>query len=697
MSKVIINEFYRGNNLTAGDEFIELLLVEDLTAAELGTYFVGDSTNVKTGKYSAFDFTGMEAIAPLFRAGTIIAVGGTGRLTQDTSYDPANGDWDVILNLGGVFLPNVGLTPSDIAGDDIVWVDTTSTGDTISADGFAIDIGTATGAFSGAVNVDFGVSTNNRGYALASNLAGASNTANWTTGLLTAAMTPGQPNGGTNTTYIESLRTPPATAGITITQTGGNTLVAEAGNTDTYSVVLTSQPTANVIFAISTDTQINTDVTQLIFTPANWNIAQSVTISAVDDANVEGNHGGTITHTVTSTDANYNGLAIAPINVDITDNDAASFTLNKTSITVSESGATDQFTVALSSQPISDVVLSISSSDNNEAIADPGTLTFTPGNWNLPQVVTVTGVQDNLLDNNQTRVLAISVLDESSDDAFDNLPDQQITVTIVAISTTPGNDTLNGTAGDDSMAGLPGNDILRGFAGDDRIYGGDGQDTLQGNDGNDLLNGGNGEDVLEGGAGRDILHGRDGSDRLLGGDGNDLIYGGKGADRLDGEAGDDRLYGGNENDVLKGGTGNDQLFGRNGSDRLQGDDGNDLLVGGRGNDRLLGGKDNDQLFGSSGNDRLEGGDGSDRLDGQSGNDLLITGNGRDRIVIRRSQGYDRVMDFQNGQDKVELLGIRFEQLTFTQRQEHVLIKLGDVNLIRLDNTSVSLIDRADFV
>ncbi|MUH01646.1 hypothetical protein F7734_59105 [Scytonema sp. UIC 10036] len=35
MAKIIINEFYRGGTLTAGYEFIELLLVEDLTSAQL--------------------------------------------------------------------------------------------------------------------------------------------------------------------------------------------------------------------------------------------------------------------------------------------------------------------------------------------------------------------------------------------------------------------------------------------------------------------------------------------------------------------------------------------------------------------------------------------------------------------------------------------------------------------------------------
>jgi hypothetical protein len=167
MSKVIINEFFRGGTLTSGDEFIELLLVEDFTAAQLNTFFVGDSTGIKTGKFSAYDFTNMNSIAPTFRAGTIITVGGTAAVTQDTSYNPANGDWNILLNTGGSFLPNANSGNSgDIAGDDIVWVDTSNTGATISADGFAADIGTASGAFTSAANVNFGSNINNTGFAL---------------------------------------------------------------------------------------------------------------------------------------------------------------------------------------------------------------------------------------------------------------------------------------------------------------------------------------------------------------------------------------------------------------------------------------------------------------------------------------------------------------------------------------------------
>ncbi|HEY9710151.1 MAG TPA: hypothetical protein V6D48_18230, partial [Oculatellaceae cyanobacterium] len=336
MAKVIINEFFRGGNLTTGDEFVELLVVEDITATELNSFFVGDSTGSKTGKFSAYDFTNINSIASTFRAGTIITVGGTAAFSQDTSYNPANGDWNIALNTGGSFLPNANSGNSgDIAGDDIVWVDTSSTGATISADGFAVDIGTAGGSFTNAANVNFGSNSNNTGFALNSDLAGATNTANWTTGLALSATTPGQANGGANTTYINNLRASGGggTAGVTIAQSGGSTDVNEAGSTtDTYTIALNTVPTGAVNIAIAADgeTQISTDgvnfFNSVTLSLTNTN-PQTVTVRAIDDSDIEGSpHTGAIAHSITSSaDSAYSNAStpIPNLNVNILDNDVA--------------------------------------------------------------------------------------------------------------------------------------------------------------------------------------------------------------------------------------------------------------------------------------------------------------------------------------------------------------------------------------
>ena len=78
----------------------------------------------------------------------------------------------------------------------------------------------------------------------------------------------------------------PATpfAGVTVTPTSGLT-TTEAGGTATFTVVLTSQPTASVTMGLSSSNTAEGTVSpsSLTFTSANWNTAQTVTVTGVDD------------------------------------------------------------------------------------------------------------------------------------------------------------------------------------------------------------------------------------------------------------------------------------------------------------------------------------------------------------------------------------------------------------------------------
>jgi uncharacterized membrane protein YkoI len=61
-----------------------------------------------------------------------------------------------------------------------------------------------------------------------------------------------------------------------------------------------------------------------------------------------------------------------------------------------QAGGTSRFTVSLNSPPASDVTIPLSSSDKTEGTVSPASLTFTPADWNVPQTVTVTGVNDGI-------------------------------------------------------------------------------------------------------------------------------------------------------------------------------------------------------------------------------------------------------------------------------------------------------------
>ncbi len=152
------------------------------------------------------------------------------------------------------------------------------------------------------------------------------------------------------------------TANIVLTQSGGSTSVTEGGATDSFTMVLASRPTADVSMTAIPDSRIEVNQVSLLFTSANWNTPQTVTVSAADDWVSEGSHSGSVSYAVSSADSCYNGFPGTPLSVQVTDNDTAGVTVSPSggSTDVSEGGSSDTYTVILTSQPTSDVVIGVS-------------------------------------------------------------------------------------------------------------------------------------------------------------------------------------------------------------------------------------------------------------------------------------------------------------------------------------------------
>ncbi len=71
----------------------------------------------------------------------------------------------------------------------------------------------------------------------------------------------------------------------------------------------------------------------------------------------------------------------------------------------------------------------VTSGDVGEATATPSMLTFTPGNWAVPQTVTITGVDDLDRDGDQTTSVTVGVDGPNSDDQFEGVSSQIVSVT----------------------------------------------------------------------------------------------------------------------------------------------------------------------------------------------------------------------------------------------------------------------------
>ncbi len=229
-----------------------------------------------------------------------------------------------------------------------------------------------------------------------------------------------------------------STAGVLITPSGGATAVTEGGVSDDYAVVLTSVPTADVTITVTPDAQLDLGAGTgvplvLTFTPANALTPQTVTVTAVDDAVVEGPHTGTITHTASSTDSVYQGLAVADVTADITDNDTAGVLITPSggATAVTEGGVSDDYAVVLTSVPTADVTITVTPDaqlDLGAGTGVPLVLTFTPANALTPQTVTVTAVDDAVVEGPHTGTITHTA--SSTDSVYQGLAVADVTADI---------------------------------------------------------------------------------------------------------------------------------------------------------------------------------------------------------------------------------------------------------------------------
>ena len=212
--------------------------------------------------------------------------------------------------------------------------------------------------------------------------------------------------------------------------------------TATYTVVLTTQPTADVVVTVAGhagggDVTVNssTAAVDLTFTASDWSAAQTVTVAAADDSVAEGEETVTLTHTVKDADsaAEYADVTVASVTVTVEDNDSVGVMIDPTELTVTEGSSMD-YSVKLTSEPAGDVTVTVSGHAGTDltlsaAVFTGNVLTFTAGNWSTAQSVTVTAAEDDdaVTDAAVTLVHAVASTDDST---YDALADVSVTVSI---------------------------------------------------------------------------------------------------------------------------------------------------------------------------------------------------------------------------------------------------------------------------
>jgi hypothetical protein len=222
----------------------------------------------------------------------------------------------------------------------------------------------------------------------------------------------------------------------------GSTVMSESGSSDSFTFALGSEPPGDVVVSVTSSdlSEAVVSASTLTFTVSNWDTPQTVVMTGVNDGLSDGDQAADVTLSA----AGFDPVVVAVINADNdggpqlivspttgsngdacpqppveepVEEDASSAEVtagfgivveSQGSTVMSESGSSDSFTFALGSEPAGGVVVSVTSSDLSEAVVSASTLTFTVSNWDTPQTVVVTGVNDGLSDGDQAADVTLS-------------------------------------------------------------------------------------------------------------------------------------------------------------------------------------------------------------------------------------------------------------------------------------------------
>ena len=169
--------------------------------------------------------------------------------------------------------------------------------------------------------------------------------------------------------------------------------VVEQG-TATFTVRLGFQPAADVTVTTATSAAAVATAlpASLTFTPANFSMPQTVTVSGTDDTDLTDNMARI---TVASTAV----MTPVDVTVRVTDNDRQAILANPTGVTLTEGMAPGTIQVSLNFNPGADTTVTVTSSNPTRLAATTGgpttsTLLFTAANFATPQPLTLTVADD---------------------------------------------------------------------------------------------------------------------------------------------------------------------------------------------------------------------------------------------------------------------------------------------------------------
>ncbi|MBF2755722.1 MAG: hypothetical protein ISN29_10775 [Gammaproteobacteria bacterium AqS3] len=180
---------------------------------------------------------------------------------------------------------------------------------------------------------------------------------------------------------------------LTVDENGSATFEVKLGAAppDNTQVMVTLTQPSNTDVTVDTDTVAAGNQHELTFTDANWEDAQTVTVSAAEDADTTNDTASVLLSAAGG--GGYDSIT-GTLSVSVTDNDDVGLTLSASALSIAEEGDSENFTVRLASQPSGDRTVRLVS-NNNDITVSPTSLTFTLANWQMPQSVAVSAADDD--------------------------------------------------------------------------------------------------------------------------------------------------------------------------------------------------------------------------------------------------------------------------------------------------------------
>jgi len=177
----------------------------------------------------------------------------------------------------------------------------------------------------------------------------------------------------------------------------------------------------------------------------NWSEPVTVTVTGQEDEIADGNQTYYINfEPVVGGTSSYNGMLPDPVAFVNQDNNTAGYMVSPSGgLEITEAGQSDDFTISLNTQPEGNVVINLSSDDTTEGIItavtegrgtvnvddNEATVTFNSTNWNVPATVTITGVDDEEQDGDETFNISTSFDDALTEDENYKIDISDVSVT----------------------------------------------------------------------------------------------------------------------------------------------------------------------------------------------------------------------------------------------------------------------------